>query len=1110
MSWTHLLKLICRLGLVVCLSSLIACKRGGGGEENSEFFRVMNSGKNYYEQNEGAKAAELFRQAIVLQPTSADAFLNLANALLLTGEIDGCVAAAGEALKLDHNLAAAYYVTGCAELRRQKFTEASKALQTAAELEPNTSAIPFQLGLAYFGLRQWEEASKQFQSVVDLEPEHPAAFYNLGQSLARLNQTADAERHLETHRQLLAKRNGQAPNLAALEKSQFTAMRVPFKLEQPAVDGLSIKMVDATQTALGKDASFYAGPFGVMDINQRGQNDLFVWQPGAGFRLLWNSNGVFAARAPAFGGTNDGRYRKCLVADLQNDRIEDVVVLGENESRVFRFATNGVPTDVTGITRLKGLAATDGALVDLDFTGKLDLLVLTARTNELRFFRNLGNFYFRDATATSGIPSGVKAEMVQLEDWNGDDMMDVMFAQPGQPPQLLMKRRGGPWYGTNTAQAWPAASMVAAADLNNDLRTDTVLASGTTLHIIFGSLGAEAKPTAVELSTGTLSVRAIVLADYDNDGWLDIFAYGDGGVRLFRNLGRAGFRDVTASVGLHGLKDGVTQARWVDIDHDGDSDLVLALKGGGLRVWRNDGGNANHQMKVRLYGNRSNSGGIGVKVESTAAGLRTTRMAHQYPVEIGTGQQTQLDSVTVRWFDLAVPSVDVKFDKNPIQLTELIMPTGSCPYLYVWDGTEYRFVTDCLGASPLGLPAFEGVMIDPDAFEQVWLGNRSNVVPHDGAIELQITEELREVLYLDEAKLLSVEHPEGTEVHTTSKLRAKGPYPKPQLITLGHRRSLLHAETLDGADVTAKLIEADRQMVSPIQLREPQLRGLAEPHGVVLDFGPLTNDRPLVLAMTGWLRFGGGMANMSASRHAEFPFPFPQLEVETVAGKWTKLDIEVGAPAGKTKTILIDLSGLLPAGAQRLRLTAAFEIHWDRAAMFEKVGESDTRVVTLSPNSSFLRWRGFSEFANLPADQPLSPVYENVRPNPLWRITPSGWATRYGDVRPLINATDNASALICGGDALALRFDVRSQAQPAPGRTIDYFLHCVGWDKDSDFHVAAGDRIEPTPWHGMNAQSYGQESAPAGVDPGWKETWNTRWVGEQTLTRKSAGRAAKK
>ena len=122
-----------------------------------------------------------------------------------------------------------------------------------------------------------------------------------------------------------------------------------------------------------------------------------------------------------------------------------------------------------------------------------------------------------------------------------------------------------------------------------------------------------------------------------------------------------------------------------------------------------------------------------------------------------------------------------------------------------------------------------------------------------------------------------------------------------------------------------------------------------------------------MLALTGWLRFGGGMANIAASHDPNLPFPFPTLEVETPDGSWQPVDVTVGAPAGKTKTILVDLAGKLAAGSRRLRLSAAFEIHWDRIALFERAGlTAQTTSPRLSPARTDLHWRGFSEFEDLP------------------------------------------------------------------------------------------------------------------------------------------------
>jgi len=325
-------------------------------------------------------------------------------------------------------------------------------------------------------------------------------------------------------------------------------------------------------------------------------------------------------------------------------------------------------------------------------------------------------------------------------------------------------------------------------DLNNDLRIDTVVASGGKIECIF--TGVDERRT---IDSGP--VRILKLIDYDNDGWLDIVAVSSS-LRVWRNIGREGFVETTAELGLKETGT-IASLDAADFDGDGDSDLLLGMEGGGLRLLRNDGGNANHQLKVRLFGNRSNASGLGVKLETQTGGLRTIRTVQQLPVEIGTGKYSQIETFTVRWFDLAVPSVDLKVERANVVIAELILPTGSCPYLYVWDGTKHRFVTDILGASPIGLPVAEGHYIEADSDEIVWIGNESNFKPLNGAYQTQITEELREVLYLDEAKLMVVDHPPDTEVHSTDKLVPGKPFPPSGLMTLGARKPLLAARTLE-------------------------------------------------------------------------------------------------------------------------------------------------------------------------------------------------------------------------------------------------------------------------------------------------------------------------
>ena len=849
-----------------------------------------------------------------------------------------------------------------------------------------------------------------------------------------------------------------------------------------------------------ENAAAYQGPISVLDLAHDGRNSLFV-REGQGFRLLANSNGMFAAQGPVLLGIAGASYRQALVGDLQNDQTEDVVMLGDKGSHVFKFTTNGVVTDVSRAAGFNALSALDGALVDFDYTGKLGLLALQADDKGIRVFRNLSSafaMYFSENSVTSGLPKSVTgARHLLLDDWNNDELLDVLITRDGQPPLLFGRERGGPFVATNTGSLFPVGTVSVTGDLNNDSFTDVATVTAEKIEIAFGG------GKTISLPLGQFSVTGLSLIDYDNDGWLDLVAAGNG-LRIWRNGGAAGFREMTQTLGLDKLGSGkISFLAAADLDGDCDTDLVVAVEGAGLKLWRNDGGNANHQLKLRLLGHRSNASALGVRYEVSAGGLRAWRTVQRLPIEVGVGRHEVVDSVAVRWFDGFINNDEIKVTPcNVVALDEIEKPTGSCPYLYAWDGAGFRFVTDLLGAAPLGLPLSDKRNIEADPIEYVWLGNEQSFPAREGKFVLQVTEELREVLYLDEANLVVVDHPPGSEIHTTGKLRPGGPFPPHELVTLHHRHPLLRATNHEGMDVTAALNEVDRKFVSPTKLRARQLRGLAEPHSVTLDFGPLPTDHPLVLALTGWLRFGGGMANMGAAHTPGLPFPFPTLEVE-VNGVWQPVDVSVGAPAGKTKSIIVDLGGKLPAGSQRLRLSAAFEIHWDRIALMEKRDNLETYITHIAPSRTDLHWRGYSEFETRPWYFPLTPAYTNVRATADWTITPSGWCTRYGAVDELLSAQDNALALVSGGDELTLEFANHSLPPKPAGTVREFFFYSVGWDKDADFHCDLGWQVGPLPWHGMNDQLYGKQTRPSFANDGWIQKSNTRWVGPYTLTKRS-------
>jgi len=89
-------------------------------------------------------------------------------------------------------------------------------------------------------------------------------------------------------------------------------------------------------------------------------------------------------------------------------------------------------------------------------------------------------------------------------------------------------------------------------------------------------------------------------------------------------------------------------------------------------------------------GNRSNASALGVRVDWRPATGGPSARCNQFPLEIGVGKHDKLDALKTRWFDLSSTLVDVAVPTNQMTLDELTLPSGSCPYLYAWDGQKFN------------------------------------------------------------------------------------------------------------------------------------------------------------------------------------------------------------------------------------------------------------------------------------------------------------------------------------------------------------------------------------------------------------------------------------
>jgi FG-GAP-like repeat len=834
---------------------------------------------------------------------------------------------------------------------------------------------------------------------------------------------------------------------------------------------------------------------------------------GRGVRRV-DASGAAVTFPPGWSGPSASGL---LALDWSRDFKMDLALAGAGGLKLLVQRSPGEFADVTAEAARNGAAVSADCVgvwtADIEMDGDLDLIV-GVKAGPTVVLRNNGDGTWRRLPVFSDV---VGLQGFAWGDLDRDGDPDAVLLDSAGGVHVFENRQAGQFRPIPLPGDVRDVMAIAVGDVNADGVLDLVTldASGSLKRISAASNGGSPSepPRWSEQQLGSWADRdkssqgpyRVFLADLDNNGALDIAASGGGRFSVWLATESSDFRR------LPGLPE-ADVSEVVDLNGDGQLDFVGLAVGRPVRVLGR--GTKNYHWNVfrpraqQTAGDqRINSFGVGGDIEIRSGLMTQKQTLTGAPVHFGLGTRAGIDVARIVWPNGVVQA---EFDRRA---DEVIVAEqrlkGSCPWVFTYDGTGMRFVTDFLWRSPLGLRInaqdTAGVAQTED-----WVKIRGDqLVPRDGAYDVRITAELWETHFFDQVSLLVVDHPADTEVFVDERFAKQTPALATYLMKTP--RAVRGARDESGRDVTDLIARQDGRYLATFE-RGPY-QGIAREHFVEVELGTeIPADRPLWLVANGWTYPTDSSINVAIGQGRLVRPNGLSLEAQNETGRWITIDADLGFPGGKNKTILVDLGRVVRAGvahAQKVRLRTNLEVYWDWLAVADGLDAVSLRTSRLQPHRADLRYRGFSEttltrgagvdgLSQANREAPEEPIYGRLaNVTPRWRDL-VGYYTRFGDVRELVERVDDRYVIMNAGDELRLQFPV--PPPPAAGWRRDFVLIGDGWEKDGDFNTSFSATVLPLPTHDRANYQAGSDVGDLENDPVYRrhpddwQTYHTRFV----------------
>lgn len=1028
--------------LIAALPSLLPSTPVLPPNVREQVWHHRNMGKAYYENPmTQVKAVDEFKAALDLAPTSTRDRVNYGLALLRAGKTKEAITELLKAQKEDPTIPHTWFNLGIAYKKEFDHPAAIQQLEGMIKLVPDEPVTHYNLGIEYKLTGKAGLALPQFETASRLNPNFAAPHFQLYNAYREAGRAQEAARELELFNEI-KKRKAGASVTEDPEWSFYSEIYDAAALDSEfEIDSASpIFKFQRHKVASGLDAA--TAGLTVLDFDGSGQPALLAWSKN-GILLLKNGTTPVANT----GLENLRNVISIAPGDFNNDGLPDLAVI----------TTTGVSLYVNHNGRFERFAVklpeghfSKAVWMDFDHDYDLDLFLLGDQSVLLR---NDGSAGFSDQTSRFPFIAGRAIDAATFELVPDNNELDLAVEYEDGRAVVYQDQLLGHYQAKTLPGTIQSPSGIQAFDLNNDGWPDLIVSSATGAHLLMNEHG-----KLVDRNTDIKTKGPVVISDLANRSLADIVVNND----VFRNNGRSGFLRST----VDGIPPVVAIAN-ADFNNDGRPDLAFVTPEGSLEIASNNTVAPNHFLKVQLEGVKNLKQPQGAIVEVKAGAWYQKRIYTGLPLLFGLRDYPEVDTVRIVWPNgLIQNEIRQPADKD-FAYKEKPRLSGSCPMIFAWNGKNFEFITDVLGVAPLGASNGDGQFFPTNHREHIKIPGAA-LQASNGYYQIRITEELREVSYLDKVQLIAVDHQAGEEIFTNDKFKSP-PFPAFRLFGVEHKLYPLRATDQNGRDVLPRLLKRDLRYVDSFK---HNYAGVAELHYLDLDFGQAAPENRALLVLDGWIDWADGSTFMAAVQENKDGLIFPYIQVKDANGHWKTVVEDMGVPSGKQKSLVIDLTGKFLSSSREVRIVTNMCLYWDEIYLSVKTAVPSVRLTRIDPESADLHYRGFSRVKIHPQRiQPESFSYKEWSPATMWNPTP-GLYTRYGEVRELLMKTDDRLVIMGSGDELRLLFSTHRLPPVAKGWARDFLLLVDGWAKDADANTAYARSVEPLPFHGMSSYPY--------------------------------------